>query len=105
MRNIHLFFTKVAVKSEIYAQVFYTTVIYSSVLFTGNAKYFQTLSGEKWRSFANSLCSMLKLRSTLHGVAWQFTNLANSSGLMFGPVISTTASRSLFSSNRSSKRA
>jgi len=31
-------------------------------------KYFQTLSGGKWRSFANNLRSMLKLRSTLH--AW-----------------------------------
>jgi len=28
------------------------TVIYSSDLFTCNAKYLQTLSGEKWRSFA-----------------------------------------------------
>jgi len=37
------------------------TVIYSSDLFTYNAKYFQTLSGEKWRSFANSLCSMLNM--------------------------------------------
>jgi len=61
-------------------------VIYSSDLFTYNAKYFQTLSGEKWRSFANSLRSMLKLRSTVHEVAWQFNNLACSSGLMFvGP--------------------
>jgi len=50
---------------------------------TYNAKYFQTLSGEKWRSFANSLRSMLKLRSTVHEVAWQFNNLAYSFGLMF----------------------
>jgi len=57
-------------------------VIYSSDLFTYNAKYFQTLSGEKWRSFANSLRSMLKLRSTVHEVAWQFNNLACSSKLM-----------------------
>jgi len=56
------------------------TMIYSSDLFTYNAKYFQTLSGEKWRSFANSLRSMLKLRSTLHEVAWQFKNLAYSFG-------------------------
>jgi len=56
------------------------TMIYSSDLFTYNAKYFQTLSGEKWRFFANSLRSMLKPRSTLHEVAWQFKNLAYSSG-------------------------
>jgi len=52
-------------------------------LFTYNAKYFQTLSGEKWRSFAISLHSMLKLRSTVHEVALQFNNSAYSSGLMF----------------------
>jgi len=56
-------------------------VIYSSDLFTYNAKYFQTLSGNKGRSFANSLRSMLKLRSTVHEVAWKF--LSYSSGLMF----------------------
>jgi len=66
-------------------------VIDSSDLFTYNAKYFQTLCKEKWRSFANSLHSMLKLRSTLHEVAWQFNYLAYSSGLMFGRVISTIA--------------
>jgi len=44
---MHLFFTKVAVKSCIYAQAFQTTVIYSGDLFTYDAKYFQTLSGEK----------------------------------------------------------
>jgi len=53
-----------------------TTVIYSNDLFTFNAKYFPTLSGEKWRSFANSSRSMLKLRSTVHEVAWQFDILA-----------------------------
>ena len=74
------------------------TVIYSSDLFTYNAKYLQTLFGEKWRSFANSLPSMLKLHSTVHEVAWQFNNLAYSSGLMFGRVIFTIAFRSLFSS-------
>jgi len=58
-------------------------VIYSSDLFTHNAKHFQTFSGEKWRSFANSLHSMLKLRSTVHEVAWQLNNLAYNSGLMF----------------------
>jgi len=78
-----LFLTKVSVKSCIYAQAFYTTVIYSSDLFTYNAKYFQTLSGEKWRSFASSLRGMLILRSTVHGVAWQFNNFAYSFGLMF----------------------
>jgi len=45
-----------------------TTVTYSSDLFTYNANYFQTISGKKWRSFANSLRSMLKLRSTVHEV-------------------------------------
>jgi len=44
-------------------------VIYSSDLFTYNAKYFQTSLREKWRSFANSLCNMLKF---VHEVAWQF---------------------------------
>jgi len=39
---------------------------------------------------------MLKLRSIMHEVAWQFNNLAYSSGLMFGWVISTVAFRSLF---------
>jgi len=80
---MHLFFTKVAVKSCICAQAFYTTVIYSSDLFTYNAKYFQTLSGEKWRSFAYSLRSMLILRSTVDEAAPQFNDLAYSSGLMF----------------------
>jgi len=75
-------------------------VIYSSYFFTYNAKYFQTLSAEKWRSFASSLRSMLKFRSTVHEVAWQFNNLTYSSGLMFDRVISTIDFRSLFSSNR-----
>jgi len=43
-------------------------VIHSSDLFTYNAKYFQTLPMEKWRSFTNSC--VLKL---VHEVAWQFT--------------------------------
>jgi len=46
---------------------------------------------------------MLKRRSKVHEVAWQFKNVASSSGLMFGRVISTIAFRSLFSSNRLSK--
>jgi len=78
-------------------------VIYSSNLFT-YAKYFQTLSGEKWLCFAYSLRSMLKLRSTLHEVAWQFNSLAYSSVLMFVQVISAIAFRSLFSPNQLSKR-
>jgi len=45
-------------------------------LFAFNAKYFQTLSREKWRSSAYSLRSMLKLRSALHEVAWQFNSWA-----------------------------
>jgi len=43
-------------------------VIYSSDLFTYNAKYFQTLPWEKWWYFAKSLRSMLKF---VHNVAWQ----------------------------------
>jgi len=58
-------------------------VIYSSDLFTHDVKYSQTLSWEKWRSFAKRWRSILKPRSTLHEVAWQFNNLACSSGLMF----------------------
>jgi len=48
-------------------------VIYSSDLFAYIAKYFQTLSGEKWRLFANSLRNMLKLRSTVQEVPGNFT--------------------------------
>ena len=51
------------------------TVTYSIDLFTYNAKYLQTLFGEKWRSFANSLPSTLKFHSTVHKVAWQFTSI------------------------------
>jgi len=69
-------------------------VIYSSDLFTYNAKYFQTLRREKWQSFTNSLRSMLKL---VHEVVRQFNNLACSCGLMFDRVIFTIAFRSLFS--------
>jgi len=69
-------------------------VIYSSDLFTHNAKYFQTLRREEWRSFINSLRSMLKL---VHEVVWQFNNLTCSCVLMFDRVISTIAFRSLFS--------
>jgi len=47
---------------------------------------------------------MLKRRSTLREVAWQFNNLACSSGMMFGRVVYTIAFRSLFNSNRLSKR-
>jgi len=101
LRKMHLFLTQVAVKSCIYAPAFQTTVSYLSDIFTYNAKYFQTLSGEKCQSFAN----MLKLCSKLHEVAWQFNQLAYSSGLMFSQIISTIAFRSLFSSNRLSKRA
>jgi len=84
-------------------------VIYSSDLFTYNAKYFQTLSGEKSQSFANSLRSMLKLRSTstVHEVAWHLNNLTYSSELMFvwpGHFYNCFYCRSLFSSNRLSKR-
>ena len=88
---MHLLLTKVAVKTGIYAKAFYTTVIYSSDLFTYNAEYRKTLSGEKWPPFANSLRIMLKLSFTLHEVAWQFHNLAYRSRLMFGRIIATIA--------------
>jgi len=42
LKKLHLFLTKVA-KSFISAQTIYTTVIYSSYLFTHNAKYLQTI--------------------------------------------------------------
>ena len=84
VRNLHIFLTKVAAKSCIYAKALGTTGVNSRYLFTYYAKYFQTLAVEKWRSFANSLPSMLELRSTKHEIAWQFNNLAYSSGLMFG---------------------
>jgi len=48
---------------------------------------------------------MVKLRSTLHEVAWQCDSLAYSSGLIFGQVMSAIAFRSLFSSNWLSKKA
>ena len=54
IKKLHLVLTKVA-KSCSYLQTLNTTVIYSSDLFFYNAKYLQTLLGEKWRSFANSL--------------------------------------------------
>jgi len=91
VRYVHLLLTKVAVKTGIYAKAFYTTVIYSSDLFTYNAEYRETLSGEKWPPFANSLRIMLKLSFTLHEVAWQFHNLAYRSRLMFGRIIATIA--------------
>jgi len=47
---------------------------------------------------------MPKLRSTVHEVAWQFNNLAYSSGLMFGQVIYTIAFRLFFSCSQLSKR-
>jgi len=68
-----------------------TTIIYSSDLFTYNAKYFQTFLGRN----GGLLPSMQKLLSTVHEVACQFNNLAHSSELMFGGVISTSAFRSL----------
>jgi len=66
-----LILTKFAVKNCICAQaLIQTKVIYSSDLFTYNAKYFRTLPKEKWqwRSFTNSLHSMPKL---VHEVVWQ----------------------------------
>jgi len=78
VRNLHLFLTKVAFMHKHFEWQVFTQVICLQI----NAKYFQTLSGQKWRSFAHSLRSMLKLRSTLHEVSWQFNNLACSSGLI-----------------------
>ena len=70
LKKLQLFLTKVA-KSCIYSQALKTTVIYSRDLFTCNAKYLQTLVEEKWRSFANSFRSMLKLRFTVQEVLSQ----------------------------------
>jgi len=53
---MHLFLTKVAVKSCIYAQAFETTVIYSSDLFTYNAKYFQTFYLGKNGDYLPTVC-------------------------------------------------
>jgi len=75
-----------------------------SDLFTYNAKYFQTVSEKKLRSFAKNFRSVPKLRFTLHEVAWQFNHLACSSGVMFSRVISAISFRSLFTSNWLSKR-
>ena len=68
LKILHLFLTKVA-KSCIYALASKTRVVYSNDLFTYNAKYLQTLLREKWRSFASSLHSMLKLSFTAHVVS------------------------------------
>jgi len=54
---------KIAFMRKHFKRQWFTHVIYLRMF-----KYFQTLSGGKWRSFANNLRSMLKLRSTLH--AW-----------------------------------
>ena len=70
LKKLHLFLMKVA-KSCIYSQTLKTAEIYSSDLFTYNAKYLQRLLREKWRSFAKSLLSMLKLHSTVHEVVSQ----------------------------------
>ena len=75
MIKLHWFLTKVAVRSCIYAQAFLNDIDLLKRFLSNNAKYFHTFSGEKWRSFANSLHSMLILHSTVHEVAWQFNNL------------------------------
>ena len=67
LKKLHLFQRKLQ-KSCIYAQTLKTTVIYANDLFTYNAKCLQTLLMEKWRSFADSLRSMLKLHFTVHEV-------------------------------------
>ena len=69
---------------------------YSRDLLTCNARYLQTLSEQKWRSFNNSFRSMLKLRSTEREVAWQFNNFARRSRLLFGQVISAIAPQPWF---------
>ena len=76
--------------------------VYDIDLFTYNAKYLQTLFGEKCRSFA-ILPNILKLLSTAHDVAWQFKSFAYNAGLMLGRDISTAALRSLISSNHCRK--
>ena len=74
LKKLLLFLTKVA-KSCIYSQTLKTTGVYLSYLFTYNAKYLQTLHEEKWRSFANSLRSVLKLRSTVRKAVSQLLHL------------------------------
>ena len=57
-------------KSFIYAQTHDSDLLKRFI--TYNPKYLQTLLfAEKWRSFANSLPSMQKLRSTVHEVVSQ----------------------------------
>ena len=80
VRNMHLFLTKVAFMHKDFKRQWFTQAIYLHIMLNISKHW---LSGEKWRSFANSLRSMLKLRSTEHEVAWQFNHLAYSSGLMF----------------------
>jgi len=59
----------------------------------------------KWRSFASSLRGMLILRSTVHEVAGNLTIWPTVlDWCLFDRVIYTIAFRSLFSSNRLSKR-
>jgi len=104
VRNLHLFFKKVAVivafAHKHFKWYLFTQAIYLKIMLNISRHYLARNSN----FFANSLRSMLKLRSTLHEVAWQFNNLVCSSGLIFSRVISTIVFRSLFSSNRSSKR-
>jgi len=103
VRNLHLFSTKVAVKVAFIHKRFkwqlFTQAIYLQTMLNISRHYLARNS-----DFCQQFRSMLKLRSSLHEAAWQFNNLAYSSGLMFGRVISTIDFRQLFSSNRSSKR-
>ena len=83
-----------------------------AIFFSYNAKYFQTLPKGKWWFFANSLRSILKL---VHEVFWQAPQYIKLLGnltiwravlnwWLFGPVISTIAFGSLFSSIQLWKR-
>jgi len=78
VRNLHLFLTKVAFMHKHFEWQVFTQVICLQI----NAKYFPDIIWPEMASFASSLRSMLKLRSTLHEVSWQFNNLACSSGLI-----------------------
>jgi len=76
------------------------TVIYSKDVFTYYVKYFQTLSGEKCRSFANSLRSMLKLRPHCMKLLGNLTIRPTLLDWCLAVSFLQLLFRSLFSSNR-----
>ena len=67
LKKLHLFLTKVAFMRKHAVSNLLKQFIYMQP----NAKYLQTLLGEKWRSFTYSLLSILKLHSTVHDVISQ----------------------------------